>query len=713
MNPEPADTILGPFTGLATITFAHPAMLAGLAAVLVPIAIHLIHRGRPQTVVFPTLRFLRASSASRSRLQRLRHLILMLLRCAVIAFVAVAFARPQWFASADAAANAGRDNVAVVLLDASASMGYAGAATTTMSRAVTQAAAIIDSLDPGKGDRANVILAGLSPRTAHARPTSNLPAIKAQLEGIRATAERADVGAAITLAGAQFAEFRPSRKELHVISDFQRTNWEAADFSALPRDVEITLYRVAAGGPRPNACVSEVVIDPPMPMTGEPCRISVRLADYSTAPARRDVTLRASDGREWRQAAIALAPGAPVCVPFDVRFDGPGVYELTAEIAADALAVDDRRYAVVHVNARQRVLLVTDADLRKGVTSGYLLARGLAPFADGRGAIELQTVRSAELATAQLAGADVLFLDASNPLSVEGVQAIGEFLRRGGGVAAFLGSAAAGENLVALRDVAADRDSWPLEAMNVRDEAARPVLNPARLHPLLQPLGDAGTESLQRVTAYRHFATRAAHNAGEVIALFENGDVALAAVPVGAGTLLVCNLSPDPQWSDVAKHAVFPGLLHEMARFLRPKVSGAPPTCVGMSAAVHWRANETPEGIEISGTSGEPIRAAIRRNGPTATVTLPPADAPGFLRIRAGRRLIASVAVNVDPRESDLAAMGDESFRSRIAGRRISETTDIRGMREQRHGRPLWHWALGMGLGVLAMEMICLMLWRR
>jgi hypothetical protein len=592
-------------------------------------------------------------------------------------------------------------------------MGYAGAATTTMSRAVTQAAAIIDSLDPGKGDRANVILAGLTPRAMYGRPTANLAAVRARLETVRATAERADIGAAIALAAAQFAEFRPSRKELHVISDFQRTNWEAADFSALPRDVEITFHSIGPGGPRPNACVSEVVIDPPMPMTGEPCRISVRLADYSTTPARRDVTLRASDGREWRQAAIALASGTPASVPFDVRFDRPGVYELTAEITPDALAVDDRRYAVVHVNARHRVLLVTDADLREGVTSGYLLARGLAPFADGRGAIELQTVRSAELSAARLAGADVLFLDTSGPLSAGGVQAVGEFLRRGGGVAAFLGSAAAGENLVALWDIAARRSSRPIEATNVRDEAARPLLNPARLHPLLQPLGDAGTESLQRVTAYRHFATRAAHNTGEVIALFDNGDVALAAVPVGAGTLLVCNISPDPQWSDVAKHAAFPGLLHEMARFLRPKASGVPPACVGMSAAVQWRADETPDGIEISGTSGEPIRAAIRRDGPTATVTLPPADAPGFLRIRAGGKLTESVAVNVDPRESDLAAMPAESLHNRIAGRAVSETTDIHGIREQRHGRPLWHWALGMGLGLLAMEMICLMLWRR
>ncbi|MGB9623796.1 MAG: BatA domain-containing protein [Phycisphaerae bacterium] len=748
MNPGHAQAFLESLTGLAAVTFAHPPMLGGLAAVLVPIAIHLVHRSRPQPVVFPTLRFLRASAASRSRLQRLRNPVLLCLRCAAVALLALAFARPQWFASADAATNAGRDTVAVVLLDASASMGYAETAASTMSRAVATAGAVVDSLDPGRGDRANVILAGLLPQAMFARPTANLAAVKARLEAVRTTAERADFGAAIALAAAQLAEFRPSRKELHIITDLQRTNWaegdptgrsgpgdpscgrddlagrsgsgEAShsdvDFGVLPRDTEVVFHLAGPHGPRSNACVSDIAIEPPVPIAGEPCRISVRLANHSAAPTLRDVALRASDGRQWSKAGVRLAPGEPLSVPFDVRFDEPGVYELTAEIAPDTLAMDDRRYAVMHVNARQRVLLCTDADLRDGVTSGYLLARGLAPFPDGRGTIELQTVRSAELSAARLAGADVLFLDASEPLSADAVQAIGDYLRRGGGIAMFLGSAAARENLVALRGITAGRDSWPLEVMDVRDEAAKLLLNPARPHPLLQPLGEAGTESLQRVTVYRHFGTRAADNARGAIARFENGDVALATVSRSAGTLLVCNISPEPQWSDVAKHAVFPGLLHEMARFLRPKAAGVPPACAGVPAAVQWRADETPKDIQISGTTGEPIRVAVRRDGPTAAVTLPPAAAPGFLRIRAGEKLVESIAVNVDPRESDLAAMPVESLQKRTANRgktALRATTDIDGMREQRHGRPLWPWAVGMGLGVLAIEMVCLLFWRR
>lgn len=108
----------------AVITFANAAMLAATAAVALPLAVHLLNRRQPRTVVFPTVRFLRAAAASQSRVHRLRHLILLALRCAFIALLALAFARPVWFRSADAAAAADRDTVAILVLDLSASMSY-------------------------------------------------------------------------------------------------------------------------------------------------------------------------------------------------------------------------------------------------------------------------------------------------------------------------------------------------------------------------------------------------------------------------------------------------------------------------------------------------------------------------------------------------------------------------------------------------------------
>src|SRR5918911_3420223 len=75
-------------------SFLTPAFLAGLAALAVPIIVHLIHRERRETIAFPSLMFLRKIPYRSVRRQKLRHLLLLALRCLAIAIIVAAFARP-------------------------------------------------------------------------------------------------------------------------------------------------------------------------------------------------------------------------------------------------------------------------------------------------------------------------------------------------------------------------------------------------------------------------------------------------------------------------------------------------------------------------------------------------------------------------------------------------------------------------------------------
>ncbi|HVJ28068.1 MAG TPA: BatA domain-containing protein [Vicinamibacterales bacterium] len=71
-----------------------PAALAGLAAVVAPLIIHLLRRQRARTVVIPTVRFIPAVDQSVVRIRRPADLALLLVRMAVIALAALALARP-------------------------------------------------------------------------------------------------------------------------------------------------------------------------------------------------------------------------------------------------------------------------------------------------------------------------------------------------------------------------------------------------------------------------------------------------------------------------------------------------------------------------------------------------------------------------------------------------------------------------------------------
>src|SRR6478735_1958187 len=106
------------------MNFLAPAFLAGLAAIAVPVLIHLINRERKVVVEFPSLMFLQRIPYKSVRRQKIRHLALLVLRCIAIALLVAAFARPFFQRHQPAITGTGARE-RVVLLDHSSSMGYA------------------------------------------------------------------------------------------------------------------------------------------------------------------------------------------------------------------------------------------------------------------------------------------------------------------------------------------------------------------------------------------------------------------------------------------------------------------------------------------------------------------------------------------------------------------------------------------------------------
>ncbi|MGI9241930.1 MAG: BatA domain-containing protein, partial [Verrucomicrobiales bacterium] len=74
--------------------FIHIGLLAGLAAVAVPIAIHLWSQRRRQRVAWAAVRFLKRSVDVRKRKVEFEDALLMATRCLLVALVALAVARP-------------------------------------------------------------------------------------------------------------------------------------------------------------------------------------------------------------------------------------------------------------------------------------------------------------------------------------------------------------------------------------------------------------------------------------------------------------------------------------------------------------------------------------------------------------------------------------------------------------------------------------------
>ena len=105
------------------MSFLAPLFFAALAAIGVPVLLHMIQRQRTEVVEFPSLMFVKKIPFHSLRRQRIRHWLLLLLRCAALALLVAAFARPFFESAALVAATGGSSEV-VILVDRSYSMGF-------------------------------------------------------------------------------------------------------------------------------------------------------------------------------------------------------------------------------------------------------------------------------------------------------------------------------------------------------------------------------------------------------------------------------------------------------------------------------------------------------------------------------------------------------------------------------------------------------------
>src|SRR5688500_893701 len=122
------------------MSFIQIGFLAALAALAVPIVIHLVFRQRAKKVDLGTLRFLRIELEHNARRRRVMRWLLLMLRLACVALLAFLFARPYLLS----ARSAGEKRTVAVLIDRSATMELAQDGVRAIDRAVASVKQLLE-----------------------------------------------------------------------------------------------------------------------------------------------------------------------------------------------------------------------------------------------------------------------------------------------------------------------------------------------------------------------------------------------------------------------------------------------------------------------------------------------------------------------------------------------------------------------------------------
>jgi hypothetical protein len=666
------------------MSFLAPALLAGLLAIAIPIVVHLVQRERRTVMAFPSLMFLRRIPNQSVRRRAIRHWPLLALRILAFALIAVAFARPFHAGSVAPVAAAGGTREVVILLDRSASMGYAG----HWARAQGAAKRAVQGLAPG--DRASVVFFAADVEVA-ARADSGRAALVAAVDRAEPGPGLTRIGPALRAAAGMLDASSASRREIVLVSDFQKSGWDPAQDARLPPGILLTPVSVAEQV-TVNAAVASMTFVQQPAAKGVLVTASARVMNYAAAPvANREIALSV-DGHRLDSQRVSVGPGTSAVVTFAPFVVGGRRARVTASLAADDLPADDAFHAVVTAGGRVPVLIVEsvnpapDASLYLARALGVAAAPGFDP----------QVIRADRVRPEDVAAASIIVLNDRG-------RALASAVSAGAGLFVLLGersdwSSDDPDLLPGRLGAAVDRSGTSGGTLGSIDFS----------HPVFEIFSSPRSGDL---TAARIFRYRTLTAARQVLARFDDGGVAMAERIVGSGSVLAWTSTLDTYWNDVPLKPIFVPLIHQVMRHLGRYVEPKPWYTVGEAydptdappadAASRKAGSRSFTAVSPSGRIVEPVTGGGRR-------TVPLGEA-GFYEIRTAGSSGESdvVAVNGALAESDLSPLDPAAVTATVvpaASAAGGAAGRIMTVEEGERRQSLWWYLLAVGLLLLVVE---------
>ncbi|MEN1679125.1 MAG: BatA domain-containing protein [Planctomycetota bacterium] len=688
------------------MSFLTPALTAGALLIAAPIILHLVMRREPTPVVFPALRFVQARRSTNQTRMRLRHWLLLALRCLAVAMLALALARPVLRGSGLLGADSGRLAVAVVV-DNSPRMGLKLGDETRLDRAQALGGWLLEQL-PADSQVA-LVARGATRARPLAKRWGDRDSAAAKLMRMESSARDRPLASAVRDAVDLLEEREDDRRELYVFTDQSAAAWDAETLGEVNRQLDrlpgLKLQVVDVGARQStNRGLGALSLSSATPVKGEALEIAAPVLESSAegGAASGSVTVELwidQDGTAVKrsQTLVNLESGDDAVLT--VASLEEGVHQGYVTIAgADPLPADDRRYFTVRVEPPRPILLVGP-----NRASTLFVAEALAPFDAAAGeAAAYQPARTTtdELLSTRLADYQSVWLLDPPPLEAAAWRRLDDYARSGGSVLTALGGRA--------KSVAMNRPE-PQAVLGARLEyTSRDVsyLSPARYnHPSIAPLAPlAEAIPWTAFPVFKYWAIEQREAGVSLVAPLANGDAAILARTVGRGkavtltTPLSDPASPDP-WNTLPT-GVDPWPFLALTRSLADYLSG-----VG-----EWRYNyQAGEPAVLPAPAGGgllnyvlrlPGEEAIKVSQPSgAEIVVGLTDTPGNYRVEAdGQRFDGGFSVNSAGSIGRLERIADGDLRTALGDDRVAIARQRKELARQvdlgRVGRELYPWLI-------------------
>ena len=448
---------------------------------------------------------------------------------------------------------------------------------------------------PNKSTAA-LLVVGPMAKPQGTRLHSQLHLVREQLRGIRPPGGHCDLAHAIDQARSILQRGQHARQQIVVFTDNQMTNWQFVQDDNGPSDEQPGVEDSDVGArdqvwarvfPLPastfNLAITKLEIDETAVRPGQ--KVKLRLEVFNGGTETIDgasIEILVNSRLVQSISAGRLEPGLRQMLPCEVEFDQPGVQLVSARFQGDDdIAADNRLDRAVAVQPPIRALVVNGESTRnpnqRPATYVQLALGGPAiQNAESGRAIEPRMVIADAVEAAQLSEIDqlhqyqTLILCDVPRLRSDAAQAIGEFVRQGGGLIILLGSRCEADfynqwktNGQPLLPISLNTWSTPPGS----DQAAIEFDVTSMRHDVLDAWIESGEHDLLDWTTSRHWQVEPLPNQlSNVVARWSNGAPLLIERTIERGRVLIQTTAPDPQVNSLISRVSFPVWMHLLTR---------------------------------------------------------------------------------------------------------------------------------------------------
>lgn len=727
------------------MNFTNPSLLWGLALIAVPVLIHLINLLRHRRVPWAAMEFLLESQRRNSTWIKLKQLLLLLLRMAVVAGVVLMIAQPIGCSQLGRFLG-GRKTQHIVLVDDSFSMADRWANTSAFDEAKKVIERIGDELSRQPMSQTFTLLRfSRAGRAADGSPADFYEErvgsdfgqrLRERLRGMRPSQRAVGPDAALRAADGWIDKEQDEDRVVYLLSDYRLRDWQEAD------DIAKTLARLDAAkaqlrlincvdAPHSNLAITDLEPMRGTRAAGTPFYMAVTVTNFGSEPAEAVPVVLQEDGRTRPSLTIdRIGPGESETRRFSVYFEMAGEHTIGAAISSDPLSTDNLRFAIVDLPASVPVLLI-DGD-REQIHARYLAA-ALAPGGAVKTGIDPRLESPAYLNNKPLDKFQAIYLLDVGHLDPPAIDALQKYVEQGGGLGVFLGENCRpafyndklyreGEGLfplplLAKTQLLVDRlEKGP--DMEVSD------------HPIFRVFAGERNSYLAAVNVEHYLAaprrwSPGAKSATHVLARLRNQAPLCVEKKFGEGRVVAFTTTAAPTWNNWARNPSFVVAMLELQSYL-----ASPPTLdanriVGTSIELELDPGryqsevrllapteraELDDKRDAADSSAQVTTATRQEGGKGLRAAFPEATTSGIHELQLSttdnKVEVRRLAFNVEADEGDLATVGAEELRVKLEGvaYEFRDAADFRIGSQDLAGTNLSQWMLYLIVGILIGE---------